>query len=132
MTPAKPVDTIPEAPAEKKLRIAQPPYLNLSDAIRIAEQIYEQGGGTADNNLLPVLMKNSNSSSSFARKLQAMKGYRLISSATSPVTLTEIGLAIVAPKDESARLSNMRSAAIGPEPFRRIYERLNREASSAR
>ena len=112
------------SPLEKKARISQPPYLPLGEAVRIAEQIYEQGGGSADSTLLTKLLNNSNSSSSFARKLQAIRGYRLISSAAPPVTLTDIALSIVAPKDEAARLVNIKLAAIGPEPFRRTYERL--------
>ncbi len=110
--------------SDRKPRIAQPPYLQFREAIRIAEQIYEQGGGTADNNLLTVILKNSVSSSSFSRKLQALRLYKLTSSAVVPVSLTEVGLSIVAPKDEAARALNLKSAAIGPEVFRRSYERL--------
>jgi hypothetical protein len=113
-----------ELPGEKKIRIAQPPYLHLDEAIRLAGQIYEQGGGIANVNLLTSLLKNSPSSSSFLRKLMSMRGYRLTSSVAPPVSLTEIGLAIVAPKDEASRLLNLKLAAIGPEPFRRTYERL--------
>ena len=109
---------------ERKVRIAQPPYLRLSEALRIAEQIYENGGGTADSTMLTRFLNNSISSSSFSRKLQAMKGYRLTSGTSAPVALTEIGLSIVAPKDEQARLTNLKTAATGPEPFRRVYERL--------
>ena len=120
---AKP-DGVAEVVSERKPRIAQPPYLQLRDAIRIAEQIYEQCGGTADSNQLTVILNNSVSSSSFTRKLQALRLYRLTSGAVAPVSLTDIALAIVAPKDEAARSLNLKGAAIGPEVFRRTYEKL--------
>jgi hypothetical protein len=109
---------------ERKARIAQPPYLKLAEAIRIIEQIYENGGGAADSSMLTKFLNNSVSSSSFARKLQALKGYRLTTGAVAPVTLTDLGLSVVAPKDEQARLLSLKSAAIGPEAFRKAYERL--------
>jgi hypothetical protein len=40
-----------------------------------------------------------------------------------PVNLTEIGIAIAAPRDEHERLLNLKGAALGPEPFRTAYER---------
>jgi hypothetical protein len=113
-----------EPQAERKARIAQPPYLPLSEAIRVAEQIYEAGGGTADRDILTSLLNNSVSSSSFVRKLQALRNYRLTSGMVPPVSLTDIGLAIVSPKDEASRSASLKAAAIGPEPFRRAYERL--------
>jgi hypothetical protein len=120
--PGTPLD--PEPAGERKARIAQPPYLPLREAIRIAEQIYEAGGGTADRDVLTALLNNSVSSSSFVRKLQALRNYRLTSGMVPPVSLTDIGLAIVAPKDEASRSLSLKAAAIGPEPFRRTYERL--------
>jgi hypothetical protein len=92
--------------------------------VRIAEQIYEQGGGTADKNMLTVILNNSISSSSFTRKLQALRLYRLISGAVAPVSLTDAGLSIVAPKEESARAIALKTAATGPEVFRKSYDRL--------
>ena len=109
---------------DKKVRIAQAPYLRLAEAIRIAELVYENGAGTADSSMLTKFLNNSVSSSSFARKLQALRGYRLTSGAVPPVHLTDVGLAIVAPKDETARLLSLKGAATGPEPFRRAYERM--------
>jgi hypothetical protein len=113
-----------ETTADRKPRIAQPPYLQLRDAIRIAEQIYEQCGGTADSNQLTKILNNSVSSSSFTRKLQALRLYRLTAGAVAPVSLTDVALAIVAPKDESARSTNLKTAATGPEVFRKTYEKL--------
>jgi hypothetical protein len=110
--------------AAKKARVAQPPYLNLQEAVQIAGQIYEQGGGRADSNLLTVILRNSTSSSSFTRKLQSLRWYHLTAGMVPPVTLTDAALAIVAPKDENARLAGLKSAAIGPDPFRRTYDRL--------
>ena len=121
---SQPVTSNVQDSGEKKLRISQPPYLKLAEAVRIAEQIYENGGGAADKDLLTRFLNNSISSSSFARKLQALRGYRLTSGTVPPVALTDVGLAIVAPKDEAARLLNLKGAATGPEPFRRAYERL--------
>lgn len=109
---------------DRKVRIMQPPYLSLPAAIRVASDIYEANGGTADSNLLTRLLKNSTSSSSFSRKLQALRNYQLISSTLPPVSLTEIGLGVVAPKDEAARSSALKAAATGPAPFNRTYERL--------
>ncbi len=121
--PQGPVITSENA-GDRKPRIAQPPYLKLDEAVRVAEQIYEQGGGTADSNLLTMVLKNSLSSSSFSRKLQALRLYKLTSGTVAPVSLTDVGLAIVAPKDEHARALNLKVAATGPDPFRRNYERL--------
>jgi hypothetical protein len=115
--------SVASSSADRKPRIAQPPYLQLRDAIRIAEQIYEQGAGVGDSNLLTKILNNSISSSSFTRKLQAMRLYKLTSSAAVPVELTETGITIVAPKDETSRGLALKTAAIGPEVFRRNYER---------
>jgi hypothetical protein len=109
---------------DRKPRIAQPPYLQLREALRIAEEIYEQCGGVADSNQLTKILNNSVSSSSFTRKLQALRLYRLTLGAVPPVALSDAGLAIVAPKDESARSLNLKSAATGPEVFRKTYEKL--------
>ena len=106
------------------MRVAQPPYLDLAEAVRISEQIYEQGAGRADKNLLTVILRNSTSSSSFTRKLQSLRWYQLTAGMVPPVALTEIGLSIAAPKDEASRLSALKAAAIGPDQFRRTYERL--------
>jgi hypothetical protein len=102
----------------------QPPYLSLPAAIRVASDIYEANGGMADSNLLTRLLKNSTSSSSFSRKLQALRNYQLISTTLPPVSLTDVALGIVAPKDEATRASALRAAATGPVPFGRTYERL--------
>lgn len=112
------------AVGDRKVRISQPPYVSLREAVRIAEQIYEQGGGSADKNMLTVILNNSISSSSFTRKLQALRLYRLISGAVAPVSLTDVGLSIVAPKEESARAIALKTAATGPEVFRKSYDRL--------
>ncbi|MEO7029688.1 MAG: hypothetical protein ABI147_09840 [Acidobacteriaceae bacterium] len=116
-------DVAAKVASDRKPRIAQPPYLQLRGALDIAERIYEQCAGTANSNQLTSILNNSVSSSSFTRKLQALRLYRLTSGMVPPVTLTDVALAIVAPKDEAARSLSLKAAATGPEVFRKTYEK---------
>jgi hypothetical protein len=108
---------------DKRIRITQPPYLSFPEALRIATAIYENGGGSADADLLNRILGNSTTSSSFQRKLQALKAFRLISHLSPPVALTDVAEAIIAPKNAEEKARNLKGAAIGPLPFRNVYER---------
>ncbi len=101
-----------------------PPFVTFAEAISFAEEVYENGGGRASYDLLSQIFDNSIKSSSFTKKLAAVKWYGLlIESTKGDVLLSDIGMAIVAPQSPSAALKAKKEAFLKIEPFVKIYER---------
>lgn len=103
---------------------SRPPYISFSEAIELTRQIYEQGGGRASRDLISKISGNSASSSSFARKISALKAFELIATPTKDeVVLTELGYRIVAPTDPASAEDGKKEAFLKPEVFSRIFDR---------
>ena len=101
-----------------------PPFVTFADTISFAEKVYENGGGRASYDLLSQIFDNSIKSSSFTKKLAAVKWYGLlIESTKGDVLLSDIGVAIAAPQSPSAANSARKEAFLKIEPFAKIYER---------
>src|SRR5438128_6724549 len=80
-----------------------PPFITFADAIAFGEKIYEHGGGRASYDVLSQIFDNSIRSSSFTKKLAALKWYGIVSEPSKgEVVLTDIGLAIAAPQSPIA------------------------------
>jgi hypothetical protein len=77
--------------------IESPPYLSLDDSLKVAQQIQERGGGTLSLESLAEVFGNSLKSSSFERKLSALKNFGLVERQRDAVRLTKLALAYVAP-----------------------------------
>jgi hypothetical protein len=101
-----------------------PPFITFAEATSFAEEIYENGGGRATYDLLSRIFDNSIKSSSFTKKLAALKWYGIVMEPSKgTVVLTDIGTAIAAPQAPSASMSARKEAFLRIEPFARIYER---------
>jgi hypothetical protein len=100
-----------------------PPLLTLGDAASLARRLYEHGGGEASFDLLSQMAGNSVSSSTFVKKLAALKSYGLAVEQNKTVTLTDLGLGIAAPTDAEGSASALKTALLRIEIFNRIYER---------
>jgi hypothetical protein len=108
---------------ERNPRGTMPPYLPLAEAFELTKKIYEQGGGIASYNLISQLTGNSTSSSSFNRKLSALRGYGLATDQNKTITLTDKGNAIAAPQTPEGALQAKKDAFLSIEVFVRIYDR---------
>jgi hypothetical protein len=104
-------------------RGSRPPYIGLSDAFRLIEDVYEQGGGRASKDLMSRVTENSSSSSSFTKKANALKSYGLVIEEGVEFVLTPDGLAIVAPTTPEGAAQAKKSAFLRIDVFSRIFER---------
>jgi len=101
-----------------------PPFVTFAESISFAEKIYENGGGRASYDLLSQIFNNSIKSSSFTKKLAAVKWYgMIIEPSKGDILLSDIGMAIAAPQSPSAASSARKEAFLKIEPFVKIYER---------
>jgi hypothetical protein len=109
---------------DRYARGSKPPFLPLSEAFSISQQIFEQGGGQASFDLLSKITGNSSSSSSFVKKVNALKTFGLV---TEPdkgkLELSDLGLTVVAPRTPEEAASAKMQSFLRPEVFNRIYER---------
>jgi hypothetical protein len=85
--------------------------------------IYEQGGGRASKDLLSRLTGNTSSSSSFTRKVNALKAYGLAGEENGEVILSHAGVAAVAPTEPKVSAEAKKVSFQQIEVFNRVYER---------
>lgn len=100
-----------------------PPYLTLSDAFPITISIYQQGGGRASADTMSEILGNSSSSSSYFKKVNALKAYGLVTEQAKTVALTAIGLAVAAPDSPASAGSAKKEAMLKIDLFNKLYER---------
>jgi hypothetical protein len=110
--------------SERVKRGTIPPYIALDETFRLANAIYAQGGGTASTDMMSRLMGNSSSSSSFNKKIGALKLYGVLSEQAGIYTLTDIGNAIAAPVSEANGGAGRRTAFLNVPQFAKLFERL--------
>ena len=103
--------------------VESPPYLGLDESLKIAQHIQERGGGTLSLESLAEVFGNSLKSSSFERKLSAVKNFGLIERLRDSVRLTKLALAYVAPtvpeETTKARVEAMRNVGL----LRQLHDR---------
>jgi hypothetical protein len=102
---------------------SRPPYISLAEALRLATQIYEQGGGRASKDLMSRLTGNTSSSSSFVRKVNALKSYGLAVEDNGDVILSNAGVAAVAPTEPHLAAEAKKVSFQQIDVFNRVYER---------
>jgi hypothetical protein len=101
-----------------------PPIISFGTAITFAEKIYEHGGSKASYDMLSRIFDNSIKSSSFTKKLAALRLYGLVVEPTKgDVQLSEIGMSIAAPQSPQAEAAARKEAFLRIEPFTKIYDR---------
>jgi len=101
-----------------------PPFVTFAEAISFAEEVYENGGGRASYDLLSQIFDNSIKSSSFTKKLAAVKWYGLLIEPTKgDVLLSHICMSIFAPHSPNASSNASKEAFLKIEPFVKLYER---------
>ena len=108
---------------ERLKRGSNPPYISLADAFAIVRSIYEQGGGQASRELMSRITGNSHSSSSFIKKIGALKAYGLVLEQNDSIYLTELGSAIAAPTSQGSDALAKKAALQNIPVFAKIYER---------
>ena len=101
-----------------------PPFVGFAEVVSFAEKIYEHGGARASYDLLSQIFDNSTKSSSFTKKLAAMRWYGVVvEPSKGDVQLSETGLAIAAPQSPLASMNARKEAFLRIEPFSKVYER---------
>jgi hypothetical protein len=113
----------PDEKSERIPRGSAPPALKLSDAAELARKIYDNAGGLASPDMFSQLIGNTTTSSTFVRKLSALRAYGIIEDVGSNLGLTEIGNRIAAPRDAEDDLAAMKEALQRIETLNKIYER---------
>jgi len=109
--------------SERYPRGSFPPYLTLGQAFELVEKIYEHAGGTASLDILSRITDNSTSSSSFIKKVNALKSYGLVTEENKTISLSDIGLALAAPKSSEAQALAKKQALLLLPVFSRIFEK---------
>lgn len=114
----------PETTKSERLpRGSNPPSVMFTEALAITRSIYEQGGGRASGDVLSKILGNSPNSSSFVRKVGALKNYGLVTEQNGSVMLTECGLTISAPTSDPASAAAKKTAFLNVSIFSKIFER---------
>lgn len=102
----------------------KPHIISIAEAFVLVKDLYQHGGGQGSRDLLSKITGNSQSSSSFVRKLNALKAYGLLAEqGADQFTLTETGIAIAAPQTSEAEANAKKQTFLKVEVFNRIYER---------
>ena len=118
--------TTPKQELQKPERMPRgtvPPALKLSEAISLAKKINDNAGGSANYDLFSQLTGNTKTSSSFARKVAALRQFGIIEDRDNFVTLSEIGNRISTPRDENDDALAAKEALIRIDLLNKIYER---------
>lgn len=103
---------------------SKPPVLTLLEAVSVITDIYELAGGNVSLDALSQIVRNSRSSSTFSKKLTALRGYGLVEIENQDVRLSELGNRIVAAKSPAMKVKAIKEAFISVDVFARIYKQL--------
>jgi hypothetical protein len=99
------------------------PYLTLGESLTVVQQIHEQGGGGLSLESLSPILGNSARSSSFTRKLAALRGFGMVDISAERVALNQLGLAYVAPTAAAERSQAIAQAFRNVPLARQIHDR---------
>ena len=118
------------APSSKKrTRVARPyPVNTLEEATVVPSAIHETNAGLPlDRVLLAKALGTTPASSGFVTKLNSSAKYGLTQGGYNDerIALTQLGLAVIAPKQSEERKQALTEAALQPDVFKRFYELLN-------
>jgi hypothetical protein len=113
----------PETIKSRVPKGATPPLLSLGDAVDIAQQVYDMAGGSVSFDAFSQVVQNSTASSSFAKKVTAMRNYGLVNTENKQITVSDLGENIVAPKAPQERAQGLKEAFLNVDIFAQIYSR---------
>jgi hypothetical protein len=108
---------------ERTPRGMVPPALRLTEAVALAHKVNEMAAGSANYDTFSQIAGNTKTSSTFARKVAALRQYGIIEDRENIVCLAELGNRIVTPRDESDDLLAMKESMLRIEMLNKIYER---------
>jgi hypothetical protein len=100
-----------------------PPALRLSEAVALAQKVNEMAAGSASYDSFSQITGNTKTSSTFSRKVSALRLYGIIEDRDNIVSLSELGNRIATPRDESDDLLAIKEAMLRVEILNKIYER---------
>jgi hypothetical protein len=110
--------------SERFKRGSLPPFISLAEAASLVTQIYEQAGGKANYDLLSQIFDNSQSSSSFVKKLAVLKAYGLVNEPTKgDVVVSDSGTAIAAPTSDEGSALAKKDAFLRIDVYNKIHGR---------
>jgi len=109
--------------AARRPRGSYPTGLTLGDATNIITRLYEDVGGDASYDNFANIINNTPSSSTFVRKLSALKNYGLVSDENRHIRVSDLGSAIVAPTSPKERSDALKRAFLNIEVFAGLYDR---------
>jgi hypothetical protein len=108
----------------KKGQYGVAPYVSLTEAISGAKEFYRQHGERGSKTFLATILGNTPKSSSFLKKIAALKAYGLLHEIDGDVRLSTLALSIVAPtkpnEEEQARTEVFFSVLL----FKKMHEKL--------
>lgn len=105
------------------------PYLDLRESLSVIREIQERGGGELTLEALSDVLDNTVKSSSFRRKVLALKDFGLAADIKdgkklTGVKLTSLGHDVLLPASEMDRQEKLRRAVLEVSLFADLYERL--------
>lgn len=107
----------------KRVYKAQPPYVNLTDVLKIIEQVYLKCAGSASRDSFSGIIDNSLTSSSYNKKLNTCKNFGLLKEEFKKIFLTDLAKRIVVPHNEEERAIAKKEAFLNIKIFQDVYER---------
>ena len=126
----KPTSNIQDSPLERKrTRMVRPyPTHTLEDALSVAVAVQDSNAGLPfDRVLLAGALGTTPASSGFTMKLNSSAKYGLTRGGYSDalISLTDMGVAIVAPRGDEELSQALIEAATQPDVFRQFYQMLD-------
>lgn len=120
---AKAAEAANEAPSARGRSTIEFPYLDLANAIEVAQAVHEVAGGmSADTKQLAVKLQMAPDGGAFRVRLMTAKTFRLVEYGRGDVELTELGMRVVDPDTEKeARLESFMSVPL----YKALFDKLN-------
>jgi len=101
----------------------RPPYLALSEALATVRRIYEEAGGDVSEDQLSSMLGNSVGSSSFRKKVQSLKNFKLLiqDGAGQRLILSPIAKSIFGATSHEEKSAAIKEAFLSLDPYRKLY-----------
>jgi hypothetical protein len=108
---------------ERNARGSVPLAIKLQEAIRLVELVNERASGTATYDFFSQLVGNTRTSSSFQRKVSALRQFGLADDRENVVALSGLGNRIANPSSPEDRLLAIREAFLRIDVLSKMFER---------
>ena len=115
-----------EVPGPKPDRVPRgstPPALKLSEAMVLSRKINDNAGGSASYDLFSQITGNTKTSSSFVRKVAALRQYGIIEDRDNAVALSELGNRMSTPRDEIDDATAAKESLLRIDLLHKVYDR---------